>query len=77
MYGSDVKRLLDATSHLSLIRLWKLINIKCIKKCMDIEWFNGLKYTEICSISYETCRNLGHLKQFAIMMCRSRTLIII
>jgi len=44
---------------------------------MDIEWFNGLKDTKTCAISYETCWNLGHLKQFAIIMCRSKTLIII
>ncbi len=33
---------------------------KCIKKCMDIKWFNGLKYIKTYSISYETCWNLGH-----------------
>jgi hypothetical protein len=41
-------------------------------------WINALKYTKTCSFHMKKTRwNLGHLRQFTIMMCKSKNLIII
>jgi len=63
---------------LELWTLWKLINVKFIKKMYKCKMsFNGLKYIKMFYLSYETCWHLGDLRQFAIMICSSKKQILI